>query len=1118
MRFLTRLAALAGVAVLIASPSFAQVDQGRIAGTVRDQSNAFAAGTGVRVRNERTGDERAAVTNERGYFLVSGLKPSSYTITVERAGFAPIEYTAMPLAVGQELTLDFELRPAGVQEAVTVVGQAPVLDLSSAKIGVNIGEREVNNLPVNGRQMSQLMLQAPGSQNAGTGTWQDIRFSGRAVEQNAIRYDGIEGSAIIDAAPGNLNGEVATPFKLQASLENIQEFRVESSAYPAEYGTGSGGQVSVITKSGANAVHGAAFEYLRHDKLDAPNYFDTAAGLPKSTLAQNQFGGSIGGPLMKDKAFFFGSYEGYRLKAGINIVEAVPSAAAWSRAVPVIAALRPGFLAPAAVILDGRSTNPDFEIAQLQTSQEVREDAFSGRLDVRFSNSWSSYVRVFRDRGTSDQPNSVAGQIIHTTANPSNAVFNLQGILSERTTNEFKFGYNAAPTTLIGIAPTVNGIDFSSFILNLSGSVANTGIAGQGASSGITVPGGLIRANSAQNGRAQPYDPYTLSFIDSVSSVRGNHYLKTGGEVRLIRMATDRLGGTTYSFTNVTAFLANQPSTIQYLGDESAPSVFNNGATGERHLRQEYYIGYAQDEWHVSPKLTLNYGLRYDYYTPMSEANGLQVKFNIDTGVIDPNTTPLFKSTRTNFQPRIGMTYAVSAKTVVRGGFGLFVGPGQTEDQIQPVADSDRISTTLSGGALAFPLDPALAVANFVNNPNNRSYQPRAFANEYEVPERVYQFTGSVQQDLGAHMVATAAYVGALGRNLFLRSVANQITQVVTNSNPASAALVVRQFSVVQRDAAGQITAVQNPYAEIDFKTSGGKDNYNALQLGLSRRSVNGLALNAQYTLSRSFGNTSGSNEALTAANNARALEQFDYDLGYNAFDVRHTFNISALYAIPYGRGRQRPASGIADALLGGWDVGGIVNARTGLPIDVRITRPDVVYVDAAGNVFNNPAAGRSAIVNTPGGGNSRNVRRPDLVPGGDPFITSGGVLYLNPAAFATPQPGTFGNLQRGSLHGPNFRQVDLVVSKHFAMAGRSNIEFRAEVFNLFDAATFSNPVATLPNALPSNTLTEANKVQPGQAYTSAAGGTFGTITSTVGRTVGLGTSRQIQFALRLNF
>jgi len=1118
MKLVRLVIAFAVMMTLDAPLLLAQVDQGRIAGTVRDQSNAFATATPVTVKNERTGEARGAVTNEKGYFLVSGLKPSTYTIRVERPGFSTVEYTAMPLAVGQELTLDFELKPAGVQEAVTVVGTSPVIDLSSAKIGVNLGEREVNNLPVNGRQMSQLMLQAPGSQNAGTGTWQDIRFSGRAVEQNAIRYDGIEGSAIIDAAPGNLNGEVATPFKLQASLENIQEFRVESSAYPAEFGTGSGGQVSVVTKSGSNAFHGAAFEYLRNDALDKPNYFDTAAGLPKSLLEQNQFGGSIGGPLAKNRAFFFGSYEGYRLNAGINIVEAVPSEAAWARAVPTIAALRPGFLAPGAVILPGKSTNPDFDIAQIQTPQTVREDSFSGRLDVKFNDRWSSYIRVFSDHGTSDQPNNVAGQVIHTTANPRNAVFNLQGILSDRTTNEFKFGYNGAPTTLVGVAPTVNGIDFSSFILNLSGSVANTGIAGQGASSGITVPGGLIRANSAQNGRAQPYDPYTLSFIDSLSSVRGNHFVKTGGEARLIRMSTDRLGGTTYSFTNLNAFLANQPSTIQYLGDESAPSVFNNGATGPRNLEQEYFIAYAQDEWHLNPRFTLNYGLRYDYYTPMREANNLQVKFNIDTGQIDPNTTPLFKSTTTNIQPRVGATFAASERTVVRGGFGLFVGPGQTEDQIQPAADSDRVSTTLSTGALAFPLDPNVAIANFVSNPNNRNYQPRAFANDYEVPERIWQYTASVQQDLGHSMVATAAYVGAQGRNLFLRSVANQITGVVTNPNPANAAFVIRQFSIVQRDAAGNVTGVQNPYAEIDYKTSGGSDKYNAMQLGLSRRSLNGLAVNAQYTLSRSFGNTSGSNEALTAANNARTIDQFDYDLGYNSFDVRQTFNVSALYAIPYGRGRQHAASGVTDAVLGGWDVGGIVNARSGLPIDVRITRPDIVYVDASGAVFNNPAAGRSAVANTPGGGNSRNVRRPDLVPGVNPFVESGGVVFLNPAAFATPAPGTFGNLERGTLHGPAFRQIDLVVSKHFPIGGPKNFEFRVEVFNLFNVDNFSNPVATLPNALPTNATTESNKVQPGQPYTPASAGTFGTITSTVGRTVGLGTSRQIQFALRLNF
>ena len=282
---------------------------------------------------------------------------------------------------------------------------------------MNVSEREVSELPVNGRQMSQLMLQAPGAQNAGTGTWQDVRFSGRANEQNVIRYDGVEGSAIIDASPGNVNGETNTPFKLQASLENVQEFRVESSSYPAEYGTGTGGQVSVITKSGANKVHGAVFEYLRNQRFDAPNYFDSTrnldgsviAVLPKSPLKQNQFGGSFGGPIVKDKAFFFGSYEGYRLDAGKNFVEAVPSAAAWARAVPAVAGLRSGFLAPGAVILPGASTNADFDIAQLQDSQQVTENSFSGRFDVKMTSKWSAYVRVFSDRGTSDAPDGVSG-------------------------------------------------------------------------------------------------------------------------------------------------------------------------------------------------------------------------------------------------------------------------------------------------------------------------------------------------------------------------------------------------------------------------------------------------------------------------------------------------------------------------------------------------------------------------------------------------------------------------------------------------------------------------------------------------------------------------------------
>ncbi len=1119
---------IAAIAVMLSLSAVVNAqNDGRFAGTVLDPSGATVAGATVTVKNERTGAIKTVTTDGGGRYLVTGLAPSTYTIAVKAGNFAPLEYTNMQLVASQEFAIDLNLQAAGVQETVTVVGQAGALDISSARIGVNVSEREIENLPVNGRQMSQLMLQAPGSQNAGTGTWNDVRFSGRANQQNVIRYDGVEGSAIIDSAPGNINGEIPSPFKLQASLENVQEFRVESNNYPAEFGTGTGGQVNVVTKSGTNLVRGSVFEYYRDDQFDAPNYFDSTRNtdgsviqkLPKSALNQHQFGGSVGGPLLKDRAFFFGSFEGYRLDAGVNFVEGAPSAAAWDRAVPAIAALRAGFTAKDAVLLAGTSTSPDFDIYQLQGLEKVKENALSARFDYRLNQNWSSYLRVFHDQGTDTRPEGVSGRVVKITDNPTNAVLNLQGSMSSGLMNEVKFGYNAAPSRINGIAPTVNGIDFSNLVINLSGSVANTGIAGQGASSGITVPGGLVRANSATNGRGQPYDPYSLTFADTMSKVSGNHLMKVGADVRMIRMTTDRQGGTTYTFPNVTAFLANQPSAIQYLGDVSAASPFNNGATGMRHTSQEYFVAFAQDEWHAGSDLTFNYGLRYDYYTPLRERDNLLVKFNIDTGTLDDPSKPLYHSKANNFQPRVSMTYA-PGKTVFRSGFGIFVGPGQTEDQIQPV-ESDRISTTLSSGPfLAFPVNQDVLVANFTSNPNNRSYQPRAYSNDYTIPERIYQYTASVQRELPGNMSATAAYVGSQGRNLFLRSVANRVTDVVTNPNPANAAFVIREFSIVERDAAGNVTGVQNPFAEVDYKTSGGHDQYNAMMLTLNRRSAQGLSMNLQYTLGKSYGNTGGSNEATTAANNARAIADFDYDNGYNNFDVRHTFNLSLLYSLPYGKGRKHgsDASAVAQALLGGWDLGGIVNARSGLPIPVQIVRPDIVYRDGSGAIFANPAADRTAIINVPGGGASRNVRRPDLIAGVDPFIKDGGLLFLNPAAFATPQPGTFGNLERNSIHGPMFRQADMFFAKHFSLGGRSDLEFRGEIFNIFNTVNFANAVGTLPQAIPNSALSEANRVQPGQAYTSAAAGTFGRLTSTVGRTVGLGTPRQMQFALRFSF
>jgi len=1169
------------VLLVIPSSLSAQTDSGRISGSAKDENGAIIPGAEISVTNDRTGDERNAITSGDGSFAITGLKASTYTVTASTNGLGAKVQNVI-VNVGQEITLNLTLKLANLTASVDVIAGADMaITTGSASMGANVNPREVEGLPVNGRQLSQLYLQAPGSVNSGSGTYGDIRFSGRAVEQNEIRYDGIEGTAIIDTSPGNLNGEVPTPFRLQSSLENVQEFRVESNNYPAEFGTGTGGQISVVTKSGSNKFHGSAFEYFRNDALDAANFFDNVIG-QKSKLRMNQFGGSIGGPIKQNKAFFFFSYEGYRLRGGINSIEAVPGLASRICAAPIgsgsvacnatTAALIPAFRARDVAVL---RVGPDlFDTVQRQANNIVNESSMALRLDFKFSQKHSAYLRYFRDQGNNDQPEGVTGRRVVIRSLPQNGVFALQSVLKPTLLNEFKVGYNGALSRINGFAPIVNGIDFSKLSLNIAGSVAGFALPGQGANAGVATPGGLVRANSATNGSGQPYTPYSLSFIDNLNWTRGNHSLKFGGELRAIRLWTDRIGGTTYTWSSINAFLANTLQSTQYLGDVSAPSPFFNNSSGQPLAQQNYYIGYAQDEWKIKPNLTVNYGLRYEYYTPLREKDNRQIFFDIVTGALrDPSGDPLHSS-KTNFGPRVALTWSPNqqgnrffggGKTVLRGGFGIYYGPGQTEDQIQPI-ESNRISSTISGGS--FPQDTNAIVANFINNPNNRSFQPRAYAPEYTIPEKIYQYTVSLQQELPYNVVLTAAYVGSEGRNLFLRSVANRVLPAQTVI--ADGTTLPAGFGVVNRtNAAGQVIAVntirefsivsgtssvQNPFAEVDYKTSGGHDSYKALQLSLTRRFSKGVTLNAQYSFARSFGDTAGSNEARTAANNARALSDFQYDEGYNNFDVRHTFNLSAIYDLPFGKGTKHDLGGIGNAILGGWEVGTITNARSGLPLEIGIVRPDVVIQckNTAGCVVPTGAGGATttfangfvaqlpgtinaanplppgfmAVVNTPGGGSSRNVRRPDLVAGVNPYLTNDR-LILNPAAFATPAPGTFGNVPRNFLRGPSFRQFDLVLNKRFKFSETMNLEFRTEIFNIFNRANFDVPGSRLNLALPSVSLaggiyslgSGANVVQPGQAYTQgAAGGTFGLLRQTVVRDVGLGTSRQIQFALRLNF
>lgn len=888
--------------ILCASSASAQT-AGSLSGTISDPTGAAIPGATVKVVSVETGAERSATTNDEGIYSLQQLNPGNYKITVTQSGFKSSQIDQLALGAGQTRELNLNLETGEVSAVVNITSselEPASIDQSSNRLGVNITSKEVQELPVNGRNYSQLYLNAPGATNTGAGNFGDLRFNGRANQQNQTKLDGIEATAIFDSSPGYVTVQ-GSQFRLQTSIENIQEFRVDSSNYPAEYGTGTGGQINVIGKSGGNEFKGSLFYYVRNDALDARNYFD---GAEKSPLRLNQFGGSLGGPIIKNKLFFFGSYEGLRQRAGFNVIESTPSnnvrefinfytgelasggsqrgvdarialnlsptdaAAAVSRiaalrATGVINTFPTGFGSAFAL---GTVANA-VQLVQVNRTAKLDEDAFSGRVDYKFNDRFSIYGRYQRNRGDLLSPDGASGRFVSAEQRPDNFVLALQQVYGTSVINETKFGFNRAPTDLTTVVPQISGLtgfDLSLSSLRLTGNIVSPGVNG-GASTGFTEPGGLTRQSSAANGRAQPIRPRSLSFIDNLSVTRGNHNMKFGGEVRLLNVRFDQLGGITYSYGNITDFLLNRNLTAAFVGDLSQPGNFNVATdpitTIERPIgglsegQQYYIIGYGQDEWRIKPELVLSYGLRYEYYSVNKEKDNRAVVLDAKTGKILSNDSPFYKSSTKNFGPRLGLTWSpkfLKGKTVFRGGGGLYYGPGQYEDLIQPIESNVyRSSTTLANG-LTTGTSQAIATIGGTQ----LRFTPRAYDTDgYEVPERVLQYGASVQQELPGNTVLTVGYVGSQGRNLFLRSITNRIlpgsavisdtaalpggvgvitrcvgTPVNGTCQAGIASVVtVREFDTVGKSLSNGVivnnpTAVLQPFGEIDYKTSGGRD------------------------------------------------------------------------------------------------------------------------------------------------------------------------------------------------------------------------------------------------------------------------------------------------------
>ena len=1078
---------------LLQAPSLlqAQSDRGRINGVAYDSSGGVVGGVIVRVLNPLTEAVRQTATDEKGFYLVDSLLPASYNVVVSAPGFADLTISDVKLGVGEQRSLDLRLQLASLKEVVTVSAELEsAVQTNTASIAATIGEEAVNNLPINGRMISNLYLLAPGAQMSSSGSFNDVRFFGRSNEQNVIRYDGIQAGTIIGSNPADMTAAAgASQFRLSQSLENIQEFHVEASTYAAEFGRGTGGQVTITTKSGSNAWHGQLFEYVRNDVFDARNYFDR--GEKKAPLRLNQFGGSIGGAIIKNKLFFFGSQENLLQRVYVTFRQSTLSALARSQAVPAIQPILEAF--PVGQL---PTADPLQDIVTGTRSSYVNEHFGNARFDYIINSRHSLYVRYSRDQGESISPNDISGSGTFNYTVPQNGLLDLTSQLAPTVVNNFKFGYNSAKNRFINQGVNLTGADISNATITIGG-------ANQSGSTGFVKPTG---AGSSPLFHSNPLTSDEFEIIDNLSWLKGSHNVKIGVEYNPRRLRMDSTGGIVYTFTNVQNFLANVPSQVQYTGDLNAsPSPFHNGVIGERVGTQYFFGAYFQDEWRIRPNFTLSAGLRYDYFSPMKEAHDLLVNVDTLTGQRTPGNADPYRAEKLGFSPRLALTWSpLGNRTVIRIGAGYYRGPGQGEDQNQPILN-DVVNQTFATGA-AYPIDrPALLTAFNPDDPKGL-WQPRVYANGYTIPENVLSYSASIQQALPDGSTLTAAYVGSQGRNLFQRTISNLITGVTMNPTNG-AAIIQREFG--------------DRYAEMDVKTSGGSSSYNAMNLNWKRPISRGLHASVSYTWGHHIGTSAGSNEATTAQNNF----SFAQERGDNSSDERHVFSMNAIWQIPVGANRRFRFGGnsFINAVLGDWQIAGFQNYHSALPINVTVSRNNVVYFNPQnGNYYTSPVVSGGQVmtvpvINLPGGGQSRGTQRPDLVPGVNPYLDTASGFLLNPAAFAVPAPGKFGNLARNALRGLGFSQLDMSLSRDFAITEGTRFTLRWDVYNIFNHPNFSNPPSVLGGGLPSSPT--ASGIQPGQSFTPVlAGAAFGGLNNTVGKLVNFGTARQMQLSMRFAF
>ena len=995
-------------------PALAQIDRTELNGVVTDPSGATLAAVTVTIRQEGTNQDRIVTSDKNGQFVASSLPIGRFAVIFSHDGFEDLRIADVDLHSGDVRTLNARMHVGSVNQTVQVEGDlgGAQLNKSDATLGGTIQSVQVAELPLNGRNLTTLELLAPGAIDAGSGQQSSIRFAGNGTDDNNFRLDGVDASGVFHAS-------LKSALRLQFSTEGIAEFKVDTAGYTADTGGSAGAQVSLISKTGTNMFHGSVFDYLRNSYFDAHSPIKAKVN---QIFQLNQFGGNLGGPIIKDRTFFFANYEGFRQKlSGVPQTGFVPSAAFRAQ----VATAQPSlaFIVNAYPAGQASTSDPNVDTFTGVVPSPNSENAGMARVDHRFNEKDSGYVRYNIDDGVSTSALNALAQSITVDARTQNFVLQETHILNGHAINELEIGLNR--NTYIQSQQT--GLPFNFSITNFTS----------------------LNENYSKEQVGQSY-----SVTDTVTWTRGKHTIKFGAEYKLPWFNEQNSVDGTASFINEAAFLQNQLSTF-----------LTTAALPDKGMRKTHVGAYVQDEWKAKSNLTFNYGLRYNFYSPFKENHNSEDPFDIaDCGGYCGIGAAFYHTNYLSFDPRVSVAFApdsLNGKTVLRAGFGMYHGEDQLGDEDSPVVNVEP-STLLTSGVqsngttvqYSYPVPPSLTPSTGL------ALTPRSMARKHP-DSYVEQWTASVQQALPGQTALTVTYLGSHGVHLFRRSYTNLIDPA-TNTRPLP----------------------QYP-SEIDTKFNEGASNFNALQVSLNRRFHNGFFLSGNYMYSHALDDGSvGSGDADSPEN----IACFRCDYSSSDFDSRNSGTVSAVYDLPFGRGRRYLNSGrVGDLLVGGWSVNTLLLARAGFPINVFLNRNSSELPD----------------------GNNAD-QRPNRVPGQPIYAANRSVSqWLNPNAFSLPAVGAFGNLGKNIATGPPLWQDDSTIEKTFHVTERNHVIFRAEAFNLFNRAQYSSPGATLSvntNAAGTRTL-----VVPSS---------FGHITSVVNTAglVGTGTPRVLEFSLRITY